>query len=98
MRLVNGTLCRSGRTDAGVGVSDGTSELMADPDYGKITDERVAKMRARIGLDLDPDNFLPLDPEVAKSWKPRSTGFIHELSGDTARHFVNGYGDDNPLY
>jgi acyl dehydratase len=71
---------------------------MADPDYGKITDERVAAMRARIGLDLDPTNFVPLDPAVEKSWKPRSTGFIHELSGDTARHFVNGYGDDNPLY
>jgi acyl dehydratase len=71
---------------------------MADPNYGKITDDRVDKLRARIGLDIDPDNFLPLDPEVAKAWKPKSTGFIHQLSGDTSRHFTNGYGDDNPLY
>ena len=73
-------------------------ELMPDPDYGRITDERVSAMRARIGLDLDSNSYLPLDPEVEKGWKPLSTGFIHELSGDTARHFVNGYGDNNPLY
>ncbi|MBV9996369.1 MAG: MaoC family dehydratase N-terminal domain-containing protein [Caulobacteraceae bacterium] len=71
---------------------------MPDPTYGKITDERVDKLRSRIGLDLNPENFLPLDPEVERNWKPKSTGFIHELSGDTGRHFVNGYGDDNPLY
>ncbi len=71
---------------------------MPDPDYGKITDERVEAVRSRIGLDLDPDNYLPLDPEVVKNWKPRSTGFIHEIGADTNRHFVNGYGDTNPLY
>jgi acyl dehydratase len=71
---------------------------MPDPNYGKITDERVEALRSRIGLDLDSDNFLPLDPEVARNWRPRSRGFVHEISGDTARHFVNGYGDDNPLY
>ncbi|MET0182221.1 MAG: MaoC family dehydratase N-terminal domain-containing protein, partial [Caulobacterales bacterium] len=71
---------------------------MADPNYGKITDERVAKLKSRIGLDLDPNNYLPLDPEVKKNWKPQSTGFIHVLGEDTSRHFTNGYGDDNPLY
>jgi acyl dehydratase len=71
---------------------------MPDPNYGKITDDRVAALRSRIGLDLDLDNFLPLDPEVARTWKPKSTGFVHELTEDTSRHFVNGYGDDNPLY
>ncbi len=71
---------------------------MPDPNYGKITDERVLELRARIGLDLDPENYLPPEPEVEKSWKPKSRGFNHEVSIDTVRHFVNGYGDDNPLY
>lgn len=71
---------------------------MPDPNYGKITDDRVEKMRSRIGLDIDPDNYLPVDPEVAKDWKPKSTGFIRTVSEDTSRHFVNGYGDTNPLY
>ena len=71
---------------------------MADPDYGKITDERVAELRSRLGLDLEPENFLPIPAEVREHWRPRSTGFNVEVSIDTSRHFVNGYGDDNPLY
>jgi acyl dehydratase len=71
---------------------------MADPDYGKITDERVDALRSRLGLDLEPDNYLPIPPEVRESWRPTSTGFNVEVSIDTSRHFVNGYGDDNPLY
>lgn len=71
---------------------------MPDPDYGKITDERVQALRSRIGLDVDLINYVPVDPEVAKSWKPRSGGYNHEVTEDTSRHFVNGYGDDNPLY
>jgi acyl dehydratase len=71
---------------------------LADPDYGKITDERVAELKSRLGLDLDPDHYLPVPPEVQAKWRPRSTGFNVEVSIDTSRHFVNGYGDDNPLY
>ena len=71
---------------------------MPDPSYGKITDERVQILRDRIGLDLEPDNYLPLEPEFVQRWKPRSTGFCHEVTPDGCRHFVNGYGDDNPLY
>ncbi|MBV9510114.1 MAG: MaoC family dehydratase N-terminal domain-containing protein [Caulobacteraceae bacterium] len=71
---------------------------MPDENYGKITDERVNALRTRIGLDIDPDNYEPVAPEVAAKWKPKSYGFIHQLSPDTSRHFVNGYGDDNPLY
>ena len=40
---------------------------MADPNYGKITDERVAELRSRIGLDLDPDSYLPVSKEVPQS-------------------------------
>ena len=71
---------------------------MPDPDYGKITDERVAELRSRLGLDLEPDNFEPIPDEVRERWRPKSTGFNVEVSIDTSRHFVNGYGDDNPLY
>jgi acyl dehydratase len=71
---------------------------MPDPDYGKITDERVAALKARLGLDLEPDNYLPIPAEVVENWRPKSTGFNVEVSIDTSRHFVNGYGDTNPLY
>ncbi len=71
---------------------------MSDPDYGKITDERVAALKERLGFDLEPGNFLPVPDDVRKNWRPRSTGFNVEVSIDTSRHFVNGYGDTNPLY
>ncbi|GAY10858.1 MaoC family dehydratase N-terminal domain-containing protein [Pseudonocardia sp. N23] len=71
---------------------------MPDPDFGKITDEKVAALRRRPGIDLDPDNFLPVDPAEAADWRPEYWGFNHEVTPDGIRHFVNGYGDDNPLY
>ena len=71
---------------------------MPDPNYGKITDERVAELRSRIGLDLDPDSYEPVSDEVRESWRPTANGFNVEVSIDTSRHFVRGYGDDNPLY
>ncbi len=71
---------------------------MPDPDYGRITDERVAALKERLGLDLDPENFLPVSPETRRHWRPRSTGFNVEVSIDTSRHFVRGYGDTNPLH
>ncbi|MFI6309678.1 MaoC family dehydratase N-terminal domain-containing protein [Nocardia fusca] len=71
---------------------------MPDPDFGKITDAKLAELRRRIGIDLDADNFLPVDPEVAASWRPEYFGFNHSVTADGVRHFVNGYGDDNPLY
>ena len=71
---------------------------MADPDYGKITDERVQALKERLGLDLEPSSYLPLSDEERKRWRPKSTGFNVEVSIDTSRHFVRGYGDDNPLY
>jgi acyl dehydratase len=71
---------------------------MPDPDYGKITDEKVALLRQRIGLDLDPANFDPVDPSAGADWRPVHTGFNREVTGDGIRHFVFGYGDDNPLY
>lgn len=70
---------------------------MSDPDFGRITDEKVRRLRARIGVDLDPHNFE--EPVIgAERWRPRHTGYNHEVTPDGVRHFVNGYGDDNPLY
>jgi len=71
---------------------------MPDPNYGKITDERVAVLKERLGLDLEPENYLPISPEERAEWRPTATGFNVEVSIDTSRHFVRGYGDDNPLY
>ncbi|GAA0565492.1 FAS1-like dehydratase domain-containing protein [Actinomadura livida] len=70
---------------------------MPDPDFGRITDERVRRLRDRIGVDLDPANFEPPDEDPA-GWRPAPTGFNHEVTADGVRHFVNGYGDDDPLY
>jgi acyl dehydratase len=70
---------------------------MPDPDFGKITDAKLALLRGRIGLDLDPDNFEPSVTDRG-DWRPVFTGYNHEVTADGVRHFVNGYGDDNPLY
>lgn len=70
---------------------------MPDSSYGKITDERVSKLKSRLGLDLDPENFLPVSQDDMERWRP-THGFVEEITVDTSRHFVNGYGDDNPLY
>lgn len=69
---------------------------MPDPDFGRITDEKLRQLRERIGIDLDPANFEPAADAVG--WCPVSTGFNQEVTADNVRHFVNGYGDDNPLY
>lgn len=70
---------------------------MPDPEFGRITDDKIDRLSARIGLDLDPANFEPpaVDPAT---WRPNLTGYNHEVTGDGIRHFVHGYGDDNPLY
>jgi acyl dehydratase len=71
---------------------------MPDPSYGKITDAGVAELKARLGLDLDPNNYLPVSEAARAKWRPASNGFNVEVSIDTCRHFVRGYGDTNPLY
>jgi acyl dehydratase len=54
-------------------------------------------LRSRVGVDLDPANFEPptTDPST---WRPSYTGYNQEVTADGVRHFVHGYGDDNPLY
>jgi len=47
-----------------------------------ITDEAVAKLRARIG-----------QPVVRKT-----PPFFTEINADAARHYANGIGEDNPIY
>jgi acyl dehydratase len=71
---------------------------MPDPTYGKITDEKLAQLKSRIGIEVDEANFEPVTETDAHNWKPRYTGFNHEVTPDAIRHFVEGYGDDNPLY
>jgi acyl dehydratase len=55
-----------------------------DPDFGRITDAGIEKLRARIGVEVPKDSQLHVFNEYA--------------TVDTIRHFANAYGDDNPLY
>ena len=48
----------------------------------RITDEAIAKLRAKIGIPFN----MPRPPHN------------REVTWDGARHFAQGYGDDNPLY
>ena len=89
---------RPGRWPAARRSQDEEGQRCQIPEFGKITDEKVARLRAQFGVDLDPDNFLPPDPGVAAAYRPRHRGFNWEVTPDGIRHFVNGYGDDNPLY
>ena len=50
--------------------------------HAVITEEMLADIRARIGVD----------------WRPREPYFNVEATVDTIRHFVHGIGDDNPLW
>lgn len=52
------------------------------PDFGRITDEGIARMRARLNVPYG----RPKPPHN------------REAHPDTIRHFAWGYGDDNPLY
>ncbi|GAA3525243.1 MaoC family dehydratase N-terminal domain-containing protein [Aeromicrobium panaciterrae] len=70
---------------------------MSDSEFGRITDEKVSRLRERIGINLHSENFEEPDVDPA-IWSARPTGFNHEVTADGIRHFVHGYGDDNPLY
>ncbi|WP_033292198.1 FAS1-like dehydratase domain-containing protein [Amycolatopsis jejuensis] len=70
---------------------------MPDPEYGLITDEKIRRLRLRVGADLDPANFAPAEISRA-AWRPVTNGYNQVVTPDAVRHFVNGYGDDNPLY
>src|SRR3546814_14561156 len=50
--------------------------------YGVLTDEGIAKLRERIGI------------QVNKPTPPHN----YEVTWDRTRHFAFGYGDDNPLW
>jgi acyl dehydratase len=60
------------------------AESERDPDFGRITDAGIEKLRARIGVEVPKDSQLHVFNEYATI--------------DTIRHFANAYGDDNPLY
>ncbi len=51
-------------------------------EHAEITEEMIADIRARIGVD----------------WRPREPYFNVEATQDTIRHFAHGIGDDNPLW
>ena len=54
------------------------------PAFGVITDEGIARLRRRIGVEKVPKR---------DRW-PHNT----EVTVDAVRHFAFGYGDDNPLF
>lgn len=56
--------------------------MTTDNTYGKITDEGVARLRQRIGVE-QYSAAVPHNLEVTR---------------DSIRHFCDGYGDDNPLF
>lgn len=59
------------------------SETVANKETpSRITDEAIAKLRAKIGIPFN----MPRPPHN------------REVTWDGARHFAQGYGDDNPLY
>jgi acyl dehydratase len=55
-----------------------------DADFGRITDEGIERLRARIGVEVPKEPLLHV--------------FNEHATTDTIRHFANCYGDDNPLY
>src|SRR6266542_1464600 len=71
---------------------------MPDPEFGKITDDRVARAQAQVGIGLSEDHLLPSDEGASPRWQPREMNYNRQAAEDNIRHFVFGYGDDNPLY
>lgn len=67
---------------SGTGDEGGRSASVRDADHGRITDEGVARLRARIGV-----------PEP----HPQPPHYV-EPNLDAFRHVATAYGDDNPLY
>ncbi|MBM4405975.1 MAG: acyl dehydratase [Chloroflexi bacterium] len=63
--------------------SQQTKSYAKDEHTGKITDEGIERMRARIGVEM------PKKPW--QTWNEVATL-------DAIRHFAYGYGDDNPLW
>jgi acyl dehydratase len=71
------------RQGAGAVMSEVTEhEKPAKGGYGVLTDEGIARLRQRIGVEFD----RPTPPHN------------DEVTADGVRHFANGYGDDNPLW
>ncbi len=61
-----------------------TSPKPKSDTFGKITDEGIQKLRARIGAPIPEDTV----------WQ----GWHTVASNDAFRHFAYGYGDDNPVW
>jgi len=58
------------------------ADLKEKPAYGVLTDEGIARLRQRVGI------------QVRKPTPPHN----YEVTWDGTRHFANGYGDGNPLW
>jgi acyl dehydratase len=63
-------------------MSDTPAQDDLEAGYGKLTEEGIARLRQRIGIQYD------------KATPPHN----YEVSRDGTRHFAYGYGDDNPLW
>lgn len=59
-----------------------TDSLIENQPASLVTDEAIAKMRAKLGIAFN----MPRVPHN------------REVTWDGARHFAQGYGDDNPLF
>jgi acyl dehydratase len=72
---------------------------MPDPNFGKITDEGVARLRERIGAGLAPSHWKPKDPKTQPAAPvPHQMPHNTEATIDAFRHYLAGLGDDNPLF
>jgi acyl dehydratase len=72
---------------------------MADPNFGKITDEGVARLRQQVGAGLAASHWQLKDPAVPPpSPVPHQMPHNTEATIDAFRHYISGLGDDNPLY
>jgi len=62
--------------------ADVANEEKPNSGYGILTDEGIARLRQRVGI------------QVGRANAPHN----YEVTWDATRHFANGYGDNNPLW
>jgi len=70
-----------------------------DPEFGKITDAKLAQLKQRVGAGLVDEHWAPRPanaprPPSAPHEQPHNT----EVTVDALRHYAAGLADDNPLF
>jgi len=70
-----------------------------DPDFGKITDEKLALLKQRVGAGLAQEHWSPRAMDAApRPPAPHEQPHNTEVTLDALRHYAAGLGDDNPLF